>query len=792
MAQWSRRIAVDEFRLLGGEPTIHPDLAAFVPLVRKHWPKALIRIVTNGFFLHRHGDLPSMLAASGNADIALSVHHNGSEYLKRLQPVFDLLASWRRDHGTIANVWQSHENWTRRYNGSGAAMLPFEDGNPRQSWEICPARHCKQLHDGKLWKCGPLAYLGLQKAKYDLSEKWDPYLQYQPLDVNCSEQELDAFLAIEEESACSMCAAKSQPFSLPVPLRQATASGEADLDSVAVPDRVVLAAPVDSQRKADVLQNKQTISRHLDAPLVSIVVVNRDYAEYVGKTITSIRAQSYSHFECIVVDNASTDDSHAVIQASIGDDPRFSVVKLDENLGQLRAVLRVFDRLQGGFVVVVDADDMLLPEFLSLHLQVHLALPATLGFSSSDVLEIDANDRVLTGGRFGFADNCETDPRGLKPAEAAVRLSSVSDSDFARLHEGTIRIPYWKARWVWSPGTANMYRKAALEMALPDASRIHGHAGFDNYFCTILHLMTGTALITQRLSAYRLHGRNAFSSSPLMTAVQTQRPFANTRSSVQRLSVLHTLLSRSSEFNWILAGDRMWSTIDSLAAIENASPAAYFARQEVQDIVAETLRSTIGTFGPRTVLARLAERLDFRAIWRILSRAHGNRVPLALGWQYAREVLRRRHFAASGQQHLATEYAPEIAEGSRFPTTYRPGIEANAFANTSGIWIDGWSEKRCELTLSGGREGQLSIRGFVPNIARRFRSRLAVSVDGRNVGTLDLKPGEISGAWDIPPSEQPRVITFEFSDSQLLARPDTRAAAMLVREIAIRELTETA
>jgi molybdenum cofactor biosynthesis enzyme MoaA len=64
MAQWSRRIAVDEFRLLGGEPTIHPNLAAFVPLVRKHWPAALIRIVTNGFFLHRHGDLPSMLAAS--------------------------------------------------------------------------------------------------------------------------------------------------------------------------------------------------------------------------------------------------------------------------------------------------------------------------------------------------------------------------------------------------------------------------------------------------------------------------------------------------------------------------------------------------------------------------------------------------------------------------------------------------------------------------------------------------------------------------------------------------------
>jgi hypothetical protein len=43
-----------------------------------------------------------------------------------------------------------------------------------------------------------------------------------------------------------------------------------------------------------------------------------------------------------------------------------------------------------------------------------------------------------------------------------------------------------------------------------------------------------------------------------------------------------------------------------------------------------------------------------------------------------------------------------------------------------------------------------------------------------------------------PPSENPRVITFEFSDSQPLARPDTRAAAMPVREIAIRQPTEMA
>jgi molybdenum cofactor biosynthesis enzyme MoaA len=52
MGAWSDRITVDQFYILGGEPTIHPHLSKFVVLVRKHWPTAHIRIVTNGFFLY--------------------------------------------------------------------------------------------------------------------------------------------------------------------------------------------------------------------------------------------------------------------------------------------------------------------------------------------------------------------------------------------------------------------------------------------------------------------------------------------------------------------------------------------------------------------------------------------------------------------------------------------------------------------------------------------------------------------------------------------------------------------
>ncbi|RWD59564.1 MAG: radical SAM protein [Mesorhizobium sp.] len=220
MGLWSGRVSVSRFSLLGGEPTIHPQLPKFVGLVRRHWPKTQIEIVSNGFFLHRHPSLPAVLAADPDARLIISVHHDSDEYQERLKPVFALLEEWRRDHGVVAKIRPASKNWTRRYEGFGDAMSPFEDGDPRKSWEICPARYCKQLLDGQIWKCAPLAYLPMQKAKYRLSEKWDRYLAYKPLDAGCSDAELEVFAAMEDEAACGMCPAKARFFELPVPLRR--------------------------------------------------------------------------------------------------------------------------------------------------------------------------------------------------------------------------------------------------------------------------------------------------------------------------------------------------------------------------------------------------------------------------------------------------------------------------------------------------------------------------------------------------------------------------------------------
>jgi hypothetical protein len=61
----------------------------------------------------------------------------------------------------------------------------------------------------------------MQDGRFGIDAAWKPYLAYAPLAPGSSDDELDEFLAREEEAACAMCPAQPQPFAIPLPLRQA-------------------------------------------------------------------------------------------------------------------------------------------------------------------------------------------------------------------------------------------------------------------------------------------------------------------------------------------------------------------------------------------------------------------------------------------------------------------------------------------------------------------------------------------------------------------------------------------
>ena len=190
-----------------------------VKMVRAIYPDPFthIDVISNTTGLHLHPTLPQMLLAAG-ATLAVSIHSKEHpNYIKKFKSGYQLAKQWKNDLGVTVEFWDTNKEWVRQYKGFGDTMMPFEDNNPRKSWEVCISKYAMQLHEGKLWKCPALAYLPMQAKKYNLSEKWEPYLKYKPLDVDCTDDELEEFLNREDEPTCSMCPMNRDVYTKPDP-----------------------------------------------------------------------------------------------------------------------------------------------------------------------------------------------------------------------------------------------------------------------------------------------------------------------------------------------------------------------------------------------------------------------------------------------------------------------------------------------------------------------------------------------------------------------------------------------
>ena len=95
----------------------------------------------------------------------------------------------------------------------------------------------------------------------------------------------------------------------------------------------------------------------MTSPLVSVVVTNHNYGRFLGECLDSALSQEHSPIEVVVVDDASTDDSHRVLR-SFG--TRITAIR-GEYGGQAAAAGAGFDACSGEVVIFLDADDVLRP-----------------------------------------------------------------------------------------------------------------------------------------------------------------------------------------------------------------------------------------------------------------------------------------------------------------------------------------------------------------------------------------------------------------------------------------------
>ena len=90
-------------------------------------------------------------------------------------------------------------------------------------------------------------------------------------------------------------------------------------------------------------------------PIISIITATKNYAHFLVEAIESVRAQTISNWELIIIDDGSTDETVYVIEP-FRSDTRIKYVPSDR-LGQSRAKNLGIALSRGEFVAFLDADD---------------------------------------------------------------------------------------------------------------------------------------------------------------------------------------------------------------------------------------------------------------------------------------------------------------------------------------------------------------------------------------------------------------------------------------------------
>jgi glycosyltransferase involved in cell wall biosynthesis len=263
-------------------------------------------------------------------------------------------------------------------------------------------------------------------------------------------------------------------------------------------------------------------------PRVAVIVTCFNYGRFAADALASVAAQTYSLFECVVIDDASTDDSAQIVEQWIADkkDARFRLIRSKVNEGQLAGVAKGLAVSEGEFVAMLDADDFWFPDFLQRHVEVHLNSAVLTSMSYSDQIQVDHAGTLLSG-TCRWREWARTG--GNKPwkrlRKAVVPRVSSSDGGWEPLRTGEVR--YFPPGLTWrSAGmSAMVFRRAMLALAVPARHPGTISIGADVYLNMICHYFTGSFCLEDALGAYRRHGGNSFARMPVVGTMALFSPF---------------------------------------------------------------------------------------------------------------------------------------------------------------------------------------------------------------------------------------------------------------------------
>jgi glycosyltransferase involved in cell wall biosynthesis len=221
-------------------------------------------------------------------------------------------------------------------------------------------------------------------------------------------------------------------------------------------------------------------------PRVSVLLPNYNYARFLKERIRSILNQTWTDFELLYIDDASTDNSNAVAE-QFSADPRVKLHPYSENSGGVYSRrMHSIEMAQGDWLWIAEADDSAHPRFLESLLALADEHP-TAGILHCRMATMD------TAGRFiGVGWNAE--PIAAKQMEC---------SYFAPGTEDAVRMT---AACFYSSSSAMLLRKSDLVACGGYDSRLKSAADWDLYLRLLRRC--DAAFLADALAYYRSHSQS--------------------------------------------------------------------------------------------------------------------------------------------------------------------------------------------------------------------------------------------------------------------------------------------
>ena len=245
-------------------------------------------------------------------------------------------------------------------------------------------------------------------------------------------------------------------------------------------------------------------------PLVSIIITHHNYSLHLEDCLRSITDQTHDNWECVVVDDASSDEERDIAKQLVErmGDPRFRFLALEENVGQIPAFFAGLDATRGEFVCPLDPDDRYAETFLAEMVAAHLNPIRAVPLISCEQ-RLLRGDQLISGVVTGHAAaRQQADADDGRPTILHTDGPEYEDAPEWRHEKLVLRyFPPTDTKWRWSSTSGMMFRRPVLKALRPH--RDLGYKGdLDAWLAPGVHALGGSMFLNRPLLYRGIHGDN--------------------------------------------------------------------------------------------------------------------------------------------------------------------------------------------------------------------------------------------------------------------------------------------